>query len=184
MEKQRHNEQMVSREKLRLREEAAPELRAAELLATEAERLEEELTDVHAQYATMQVELKKREDLLRGWGVGGDPSPVTAANCFWSQYDAAEGIPLVLADFLEQIHLPDPALSSSHVRPEEAPKLLIASLRRLQMAVMKRDEELKVASEKITELSKCRDGKAMQSPNDPNPLQSPSIPKASSLHYS
>ncbi|CAK9029813.1 unnamed protein product [Durusdinium trenchii] len=162
MEKQRHNEQMVSRvpqlegeiqslrqdlstklselavlketlaeteEKLRLREEAAPELRAAELLATEAERLEEELTDVHAQYATMQVELKKREDLLRG-------------------------IPLVLADFLEQIHLPDPALSSSHVRPEEAPKLLIASLRRLQMAVMKRDEELKVASEKITELSK------------------------------
>lgn len=105
----------------------------------------QELTDVHAQYATMQamarrrvffahiaphrirkktknylfsicrcgrcqVELKKREDLLRGWGVGGDPSPVTAANCFWSQYDAAEGIPLVLADFLEQIHLPDPVL--------------------------------------------------------------------------
>ncbi|CAJ1348032.1 unnamed protein product [Effrenium voratum] len=90
-------ETLVKTEKLRLREAAAPELAAAELLATEAERLEEELADAYAKCATVQVfevispppppqeaEVKKREDLLRG-------------------------IPLVLADFLEQIHLPDPA---------------------------------------------------------------------------
>ncbi|CAJ1399231.1 unnamed protein product [Effrenium voratum] len=113
-------------EKLRLREAAAPELAAAELLATEAERLEEELADAYAKCATVQAEVKKREDLLRG-------------------------IPLVLADFLEQIHLPDPVLSSSHA-PEDAPRLVIASLQRLQTEVQKREQELKAANEKIAEL--------------------------------
>ena len=114
-------------ETLRLRG-SGPELTAAELLATEAERLEEELAFAHEQLANWQVEFKKREDLLRG-------------------------IPLVFADFLDQIKLPDPALSSSNLRPEDAPRLVIAALQRLQATMTQREEEMKMAQEKIAELS-------------------------------
>eukprot|EP00438_Fugacium_kawagutii_P009266 Skav235216 [mRNA] locus=scaffold3995:48998:64848:+ [translate_table: standard] len=80
-------------EKLRLRE-SAPELTAAELLATEAERLEEERFPLRFPWRNLGssskdvgwvtvAEFKKREDLLRG-------------------------IPLVFADFLNQINSPDP----------------------------------------------------------------------------
>eukprot|EP00435_Cladocopium_sp_Y103_P060506 s359_g22.t1 len=122
-------------EKLRLRE-AAPELTAAELLATEAERLEEELAFAHDQLANWQVEFKKREDLLRG-------------------------IPLVFADFLAQIKAPDPALSSSNLRPEDAPRYVIAALQRLQLTIAKREEELKFAHEKIAELSQYAGSQGM-----------------------
>ncbi|CAE7420567.1 unnamed protein product, partial [Symbiodinium sp. CCMP2456] len=68
--------------------------------------------------------------------------------------DLLRGIPLVLADFLEQIHLPDPDLTNAGARPEDAPRLVIAALQKLQTAVSKREEELKAANEKIAELCK------------------------------
>lgn len=126
---------LQTEEKLRLRE-AAPELTAAELLASEAERLEEELAFAHDQLANWQVEFKKREDLLRG-------------------------IPLVFADFLAQINAPDPALSSSNLRPEDAPRFVIAALQRLQLTMVKREEELKFAHEKIAELSQYAGSQGM-----------------------
>lgn len=126
---------LQTEEKLRLRE-AAPELTAAELLASEAERLEEELAFAHDQLANWQVEFKKREDLLRG-------------------------IPLVFADFLAQINAPDSALSSSNLRPEDAPRFVIAALQRLQLTMVKREEELKFAHEKIAELSQYAGSQGM-----------------------
>eukprot|EP00439_Symbiodinium_sp_Y106_P013833 s6928_g1.t6 len=93
------------------------------------EATEKALSDAYAKCATIQAEVKRREDLLRG-------------------------IPLVLADFLEQIHLPDPDLTTAGALPEDAPRLVIAALQKLQTAVSKREEELKAANEKIAELCK------------------------------
>ncbi|CAE7321840.1 RPS3A [Symbiodinium sp. CCMP2592] len=74
--------------------------------------------------------------------------------------DLLRGIPLVLADFLVR----GPLVSSHSVGsqdltnagalPEDAPRLVIAALQKLQTAVSKREEELKAANEKIAELCK------------------------------